>query len=122
MLLSLCTHGLLHILHTLLLLELLLVGQLQDSSYSLLGFQVLGHATIGASHFTERKIGILVLAIGALVEALPGNLVEEVRVHFHLRLGGKDRVRALWLLLASSKEVHTVYWYLFLVYLLVRCG
>lgn len=59
---SLSPEGLLHLHHRLLLLQLLLVGLLQDRPHPLLRLEVLGHAPVRARHLAQGQIGLPVLA------------------------------------------------------------
>ena len=83
----LSTKPLLHLLCRCGLLGLCLVGLLEDYTDQLLALQIFLDAPIRARHFTQAQIGFLVLAIDALGKASRRNLVEEIRVHFHFRLG-----------------------------------
>ena len=78
------SHGRLHVLHGLLLYHLRFVRLLQDASNTLLRLQVPTDATIRARHFSQRQLLILVLLTCAFGKAGTGNLVEQIRVHFHL--------------------------------------
>jgi hypothetical protein len=73
--------------HLLLLLHLLFIGPLQDASHQLLAVQVFGDAAIGASHFTQGQILITVFLRSTLLKTGRSNLIKEIRVHFHFRLG-----------------------------------
>jgi predicted DNA-binding protein (MmcQ/YjbR family) len=61
-----------------LLLQLLLVGFLQDRPDSLLRLEVLGNAPIGARHLAQREVWLSVLPADALVEAAVRYLIKQV--------------------------------------------
>jgi hypothetical protein len=69
---------LLHLHHGFLLRHLRLIGLLQYLADPLLGLEVFRNAAVGAAHFAQGEIGIVMLARSALGKTRRGNLVEQI--------------------------------------------